>query len=131
MPSENVQPINRFKIVRELLGLTQAEFGEKLGFKLNKIRDIEIGKQKISPEIAIDIENKFSIAFKWLLTGMGSMTANQVQESGPYQLGAQDLDPVTAKITALLADMAEDQRRDVLKYVEERKLLAEIKRKAG
>lgn len=71
---------DRVKIVRETTGLTQAEFGEKLGFKLNKIRDIEIGKQKVSPEIALAIEKNFYISFRWLLIGDGPMAANQTQE---------------------------------------------------
>ena len=73
MPFLNEKPSSQLKIVREILGLTQAELGERLGFKWTKIKDIEIGKQKLTPEIALDIEKKFHFCFKWLLTGEGEM----------------------------------------------------------
>jgi transcriptional regulator with XRE-family HTH domain len=66
-------PGERIKKVREILGLTQEAFGERLGFKQAKIKDIETGKQKVTPEIALDIERKFHYSFRWLLTGEGDM----------------------------------------------------------
>ena len=63
----------RFKKVREYLGLTQQELADKLGFKQYKIKDIETEKQKVSSEIAENIENFFSISGWWLLTGKGDM----------------------------------------------------------
>jgi len=68
-----MNPSKRFKKARENLGLTQHELAEKLGFKQFKIKDIETEKQKVSPEIAEDIERIFSINGWWLLTGKGDM----------------------------------------------------------
>ncbi|SFP61605.1 XRE family transcriptional regulator [Hydrogenimonas thermophila] len=63
----------RLKKVRKHLGLTQQQFADKLGIKWHKIKDIEIGKNKMSVEIADLIREKYSISFDWLLTGKGTM----------------------------------------------------------
>lgn len=119
-------PGKRLKQVRDILKLTQEQFGEHFGFKGTKIKDIEIGKQKLTPEIALEIEKKFSISFQWLLDGRGNITANHVNQNTGYSDCEKALDPITAKITVMLADMSEEQRRDVLKYTEEKKLLGEL-----
>jgi len=63
----------RLKKVRKVLKLSQKDFGEKLNFKWYKIKDIEIGKQNLTPEIANKIEDIFGISGWWLLTGKGDM----------------------------------------------------------
>lgn len=119
-------PGKRLKQVRDILKLTQTQLGEHFGFKGTKIKDIEIGKQKLTPEIALEIEKKFSISFEWLLNGRGDITTNQVHQTTGYNNYEKALDPITAKITVMLTDMSEEQRRDILRYTEERKLLAEM-----
>lgn len=63
----------RFKEARKNAGLTQEKFGDEVGLKQTQIRDIESGKQKVSPELAEIIEKKFYISGWWLLTGIGKM----------------------------------------------------------
>lgn len=63
----------RLKKAREYLGLTQQELGEKLGFEWHKIKNIETEKHKLTPEIAENIEQYYSISGWWLLTGKGEM----------------------------------------------------------
>jgi len=60
---------DRMKKIRESAGLTQKEFGDRLGLSQVNIKDIEIGRKKITPEIALEIEKEFGVNFKWLLTG--------------------------------------------------------------
>jgi phage repressor protein C with HTH and peptisase S24 domain len=65
--------VERFKQARLSAGLTQAEFGELIGKNRGQIRDIEIGKVKVSPQIALILEKKLNISHNWLLFGEGSM----------------------------------------------------------
>lgn len=67
----------RFTKAREYLGYERNEFAEKIGFKSHKIKDIEIDKQKVSPEIAEMMEKNFSISGWWLLSGKGEMLVNE------------------------------------------------------
>ena len=71
----------RLKEVRKKLGLTQQQLADKIGVKWHKIKDIEIGKSKLSVEIADKIRDIFSISFDWLLTGKGPMYLNDPQKS--------------------------------------------------
>jgi phage repressor protein C with HTH and peptisase S24 domain len=66
-------PAERFKEARNYIVLTQKELGEKLGFQWHKIKDIEAGKLKVTPDIAEYLENYYSISGWWLLTGKGEM----------------------------------------------------------
>jgi len=63
----------RLKAARNKLGLSQREFGERLGLKWHQIKDMEAGKLLIRPETALKIEKTFSINLRWLLTGEGEM----------------------------------------------------------
>ena len=72
--------IERLKKIRRLLNLTQKEFAQKLGVKWFRVRDIELGKQNITIELATKLEEIFSVNIRWLLTGKGEMFLN---ENGP------------------------------------------------
>ncbi len=74
-----MNPNERLKKARKHSGLTQEKFGGKLGLKQSQIKDIEIGKQKVSPELAESIEINFSICGWWLLTGRGEMLVQEVK----------------------------------------------------
>ena len=111
-----------------MMGFSQAELGERLGFKWTKVKDIEIGKQKLTPEIALDIENIFCISFKWLLTGQGSMTAGNLKENPESSHEQSVVDPFSAQISALLSGMSIKDKREILKSIEEKKDYAELKK---
>jgi phage repressor protein C with HTH and peptisase S24 domain len=64
-----MQPCDRIKQLREANDLSQLKFGNILGFELHKIRDIERGKQKVTLEIAMAIEENFPVTHKWIMTG--------------------------------------------------------------
>ncbi|MDN5070448.1 helix-turn-helix transcriptional regulator [Aliarcobacter butzleri] len=67
----------RLKEIREDNKLTQKEFAECINLKQEKIRDIENSKAKVTVEIAIAIEDKFSINLRWLLSGRGDKSINE------------------------------------------------------
>ena len=63
---------SRLKIIRAESGrLSQAAFAREIGVAEHKIKSIEIGKTKISVDIALVVEEKFNYSFKWILTGIG------------------------------------------------------------
>ena len=59
----------RIKQIRELKGLSQAEFAEMLNLKRNSISLIEVGKRNPSDRTILDICNTFNVSEKWLRTG--------------------------------------------------------------
>lgn len=74
-----MNPNERVKKARKHAGLTQEKFGDKIGLKQSQIKDIETGKQKLSPENAEQIEINFSISGWWLLTGKGEMVVSETE----------------------------------------------------
>ena len=67
----------RLKEVRTEKKFTQKEFAEILNLtNWQVVKNIEIGTRKISPEIAIKIEDEFNINLRWILTGRGEKYLN-------------------------------------------------------
>lgn len=62
---------NRIKQIRKSLGLTQAEFGKRLGLKQNSIALIESGERNPSEQTIHSLEREFNVQEKWLRTGEG------------------------------------------------------------
>ena len=116
----------RLREIREKLGLTQTQLGERIGLKWSQIKDMEIGVVNVRPIIAKILYHEFSVNPDWLLHGKGEMFIDKSKER---------LDIISEKVILILKDMDEDKRRDVLKYAEEKKLLMDIlkekRKKAG
>lgn len=116
--------------MREDQGLTQADFGRPLDLSQENIKDIEIGRKKVTPEIALKVEEVYGADFRWIMVGVSHL----VREGGERWEKASD--PLKEKIDLMLDSMTEEQKRDVLKYAQEKKLLSELmeerqKKKAG
>lgn len=61
--------IDRLKIVRKKLKLTQAQLASDMGLKRDSITSIESRKVKISPLHAIAMEHLYRVNKNWLLSG--------------------------------------------------------------
>lgn len=61
----------RIKQIRRELGLTQAEFAERIGLKQNSIALIESEKRNISDQAVLSICREYGVNEEWLRTGDG------------------------------------------------------------
>lgn len=118
---------NRIKQIRKENGLTQVEFGERIGTKGNTITNYETGLRNPTDAVILSICREFSINEEWLRTGQGEMkrqrTRNQqvleftndaleeVDESFKKRLLVA-LSKLTEKDWETLADMAERVLKD-------------------
>jgi hypothetical protein len=102
------------------------EVAEILGFKKDTFAARKSRGSVPEKEIKIACAS-YGWNFEWVMYGKGENSANFVHQLTEYKDNEKALDPITAKITAMLANMSMEQRRDVLKYTEEKKLLAELK----
>lgn len=64
---------DRIRLVRKALGLTQTEFGERLGIKGNTVTGYESGIRTPSDAMLISICREFNVNETWLRTGEGDM----------------------------------------------------------
>lgn len=63
----------RIKEIRENAGLTQEEFGKKIGSARNTIANYETGNRKPSNSVIVSICREFNVNEEWLRTGNGDM----------------------------------------------------------
>lgn len=68
-----IETKERIKEVRKAHGLTQTEFGKKVGVKGNTITCYEKGIREPSNAIIRAIAREFGVDERWLLTGEGEM----------------------------------------------------------
>ena len=64
---------NRIKQIRKESGLTQVEFGEKIGVKGNTVTNYETGLRNPTDAVLLSICREFNISEEWLRTGNGEM----------------------------------------------------------
>lgn len=64
---------SRIKELRNLLGLSQFSFAEKIGIKQSTFCDIENGKSPITKRTIISICSVFNVNENWLKTGEGEI----------------------------------------------------------
>lgn len=102
---------NRIKEVRRANGLTQTEFGERIGVKGNTVTGYETGIRSPSDAIIVSICREFGVNETWLRTGEGAMYPPKTrwQEIGEIVAAASRSDPEEARkyFTALLDGMSD------------------------
>ena len=64
---------DRIKRVRKENGLTQVEFGEKIGVKGNTVTNYETGLRNPTDAVILSICREFNVNEDWLRTGNGEM----------------------------------------------------------
>ena len=101
----------RIKEVRKSNGLTQTEFGEKIGVKGNTVTGYETGIRSPSDAIIVSICREFGVNEEWLRTGNGEMflPKSRGQEIGEIVKAAAQHDPETAAkfFSSLLEEMSD------------------------
>lgn len=120
----------RLKILRKKIGLTQTDFGIKIGLTTSAVSDIERGKVKTITESNIKlICREFNINEHWLRTGEGPMFEELTESQKAMKYTAmllKDADSTVAKaITAFIItyEQLDDTNKELLekigkKYIE-------------
>ena len=65
----------RLKEIRKNAGLTQLQFGDKVGCHKNQVYRVETGQIHPSEEFLLKVAKKFNVSYDWLMTGTGDMDA--------------------------------------------------------
>ena len=68
---------SRIKQIRKDSGLTQGEFGSRIGISLSGVSSLEIGKNTPSEQTIRAICSEFNVNRDWLVYGIGSMEASR------------------------------------------------------
>ena len=70
----------RVREVRQALGLTMRQFGEKLGLGSSTISDIENGRRNLTLQNTLSICREFDVSEDWLRTGEGTMFLERTED---------------------------------------------------
>lgn len=112
----------RVKAIRKSLGLTQTEFGEKVGITKGTLSALESGAGGLSNHVHRSILREFNVNPVWLDTGEGSMflELSPEDEIGRFFGDVTDLpdDHVKKRLVKALAQLDEDDWRIVKEFSE-------------
>lgn len=110
---------HRIKEIRKAIGLTQDEFGKRLGISNTAISKIEKGENNVSEQNIISICREFGINEEWLRNGIGEpfipKTRNQIITDFAGDL-IKENDTFKKRFIEALAKL-NDQEWEVLKKV--------------
>lgn len=76
----------RLRLIREKIGITQAEFGVKLGIQFQHVSKYERGETVPTWENLIKLIELFDVNINWLLVGKGTMFLSP----GSYSIHGED-----------------------------------------
>jgi len=68
-PVDRAKIGERIKEIRKNAGLTQSEFGERIGFHKNQVYYVEVGESIPSDDYLAAVSREFRISYSWLRTG--------------------------------------------------------------
>jgi hypothetical protein len=95
------------------------DFSKKTDIPYSSLQNYIKGIREISMDNLHKIIAKFNLNVHWLLTGEGDpfITKKEQQPS---------LDARAEEVLRLIRDMNEEQQKEILKYIEEKRLLMEL-----
>lgn len=95
----------RFKHLRDSLGISQEEFGKKIGLTRSGLSNIENGVRKVSDRHVLLVVSQYNVNETWLRTGDGEMFNTGPDEELAFMMGelfAEGDEFKTAFITEML-----------------------------
>ena len=102
---------NRISAVRKHFGLTQEEFGKRLGISRNYVWMLERGEREPSQRTIKDICDKFNINDSWLRFGEGEMVLFRSREDEILSFMGEIADGpnnLKKRLIAVLANLEEE-----------------------
>lgn len=107
----------RIRILRKSLSLTQAEFGEKIGFKQAVIGQMENNTRNITERTVLLICEKYNVSKEWLRSGEGEMFIATDKSILSNLASEYDLDTLDQKIVECYLNLSTLQRKVIKDYL--------------
>ena len=103
----------RIKKLRQELGLSQDEFGRRLGVTRGAVTNIELNKVEPKPLFVDLICREFNVNEAWLRTGEGEMFRPKSRNEELFEFAAKaaegDPNSIQAQLLAVMARLTTDQ----------------------
>lgn len=109
----------RIRKLRDALGLTQKEFGEKIGLKQNTVAVIESGKRETSDQTVLAICRAFNVNEEWLRNGAGEMRNVDASDELEALAKRYDLSVQSQIIVEKFVSLSQADQAAVARYIKE------------
>lgn len=106
---------DRIKSARKALGLTQSEFGSRIGISGAAVSKLESGDRNPSDQTLMLISSEYQISLQWLQTGIGDMFT-QGHSLADDLAKKYSFPDITRKLLVEYEKLGEDQQAAVLEY---------------
>lgn len=131
---------NRLKQVRKIKGMTQKKMASELNVAASTYQHYERYEREATASFLSSLVTAFGLNPLWLITGQGVMFTGGQGQAEKKQGEISIVHPVLSESARktleedhmvrntleMLADMSEDQRREICRYAEKEKLLGEL-----
>ena len=85
----NPPPATKMLMVRKLVGLTQADFGEKIGVSAAQISSIERGEKRFTKGLMEQVITRFGVRREWIEDGIGEPFSAEKPAPPPLSMTAK------------------------------------------
>lgn len=104
---------DRIKKLRQALGLSQDEFGRRLGVTRGAVTNIELNKVEPKPLFVDLICREFNVSEEWLRTGAGDMFQPKSRNEELFEFAAKvaegDPGSIQAQLLTVMARLTDEQ----------------------
>lgn len=104
---------SRIKLIRKELGITQAEFGNRIGVRQNTITSYETGIRTPSEAVILSICREFSVNEVWLREGVGPMFIERTRRDDLFDFARRilggELSDIQAAVVSVLAETTPEE----------------------
>ena len=108
---------DRIKAIRNALGLTQIDFGQKVGISQGHLTSIENGKRNVTDKSIKVICAMYNVNEDWLVNGVGDMFKPVETEVIAKVVDEYNLDSMDKKIIECYVQLPDEQRASIKNYL--------------
>lgn len=108
----------RIRILRKALGLSQEQFGEKIGITKASISNIEKGNRNMSDQTLKSICREFNVNWAWLTEGLGDMFSGLPETLIDEVAEEYDLDDLDKLLVKRYMQLSKEKRAIIKEYLQ-------------
>lgn len=109
---------NRVKELRKTIGLSQKDFGKKIGVGDTAISKIEKGENTPSEQTIKSICREFNVNYAWLMEGVGEMFSDLPETLLDEVAEEYDLDDLDKLLVKRYMQLPPEKRKVIKDYLE-------------
>ncbi|RGG79385.1 XRE family transcriptional regulator [Coprobacillus sp. AF17-11AC] len=109
---------DRIYSLRKKLGLSQGDFGSKIGIKKASMSAIENNRSNPSEQTIMLICKEFNVNYAWLKEGLGDMTSEYSDVLLRRLTDEYDLDDLDRKIVENYLRLSKEKREVIKEYLQ-------------